>query len=80
MDAHLTFKEYHNRCMKKARAGEARAGEARLKTRTKTYRVVPESMRAVQIACTQVAALYESELWWDPKQGGRRDDLQLLLN
>ena len=36
MDAHLTFKEHHNRCMKKARAAEAR-----LRTLTKTYGVVP---------------------------------------
>jgi hypothetical protein len=75
MDAHLTFKEHHNRCMKKARAAEAR-----LRTLTKTYGVVPESVRAVQVACIQAVALYGSELWWDPKEIGRRDDLQLLLN
>jgi hypothetical protein len=75
MDAHLTFKEHHNRCMKKARAAEAR-----LRTLTKTFVVVPESVRAVQIACVQAVALYGSELWWDPKEVGRRDDLQLLLN
>jgi hypothetical protein len=27
-----------------------------------------------------VVALYWSELWWDPKDVGRRNDLQLLLN
>jgi len=37
-------------------------------------------VRAVQIACIQAVALYESELWWDPEEVGRRDDLQLLLN
>ena len=45
MDAHLTFKEHHNRCMKKARAAEAR-----LQTLTKTYGVVPDSVMAVQVA------------------------------
>jgi hypothetical protein len=75
MDVHLTFKEQHNRCMKKARAAEAR-----LRTLTTTYGIVPESVRAVQVACIQAVALYGSELWWDPKDAGRRDDLQLLLN
>jgi len=75
MDAHLTFKEQHNRCMKKARAAEAR-----LRTLTKTYGVVPESVRAVLVACVQAVALYGSKLWWDPREVGRRDDLQLLLN
>ena len=75
MDAHLTLKEHHNCCMKKARAAEAR-----LRTLTTTYGVVPESVRAVQIACVQAVALYGSELWWDPKEVGRQDDLQLLLN
>ena len=45
MDAHLTFKEHHNRCMKKAREADAR-----LRTLTKTYGVVPESVRAIQMA------------------------------
>jgi len=75
MDAHLTVKEHHNRCMKKASAAEAR-----LRSLTKTYGVVPESVRATQVACVQAVALYGSELWWDPRQVGRRDDLQLLLN
>jgi hypothetical protein len=75
MDAHLTLKEHHNRCMKKARAAEAR-----IRTLTKMYGVLPESVRAFQVACIQAVALYESELWWDPSEAGRRDDLQLLLN
>jgi len=75
MDAHLTFKEHHNRFMKKAMAAEAR-----LCTLTKTYGVVPESVRAVQVACVQAVAPYGCELWWDPREVGRRDDLQLLLN
>jgi len=62
-------------CMKKARETEAR-----LRTLTKTYGVVPESVRAIQVACVQAVALYGSELWWDPSEAGRRDDLQLLLN
>jgi len=44
MDAHLTFKEHHHRCMKKARAAESR-----LQTLTQTCGVVPESVRAVQV-------------------------------
>ena len=32
------------------------------------------------MACVQAVALYGSELWWDPKEAGRRDDLQLLRN
>jgi len=75
MDVHLTFKVHHNRCMKKARAAEARP-----RTLTKTYWVIPESVRGIQIACVQALALYGNELWWDPKEVGRRDDLQLLLN
>jgi len=75
MDAHVTFNGQHNRCMKKARAAEAR-----LRTLTTTYGIVPESVTAVQVACVQAVALCGSELWWDPKEAGRRDDLQLLLN
>jgi hypothetical protein len=75
MDAHLTFKEQHNRCMKKARVAEAR-----LPTLTTTYSVVLESVRAVQVACVQVVGLYGSELWWDPREVGRQDDLYLLPN
>jgi len=75
MDAHLTFKEQHSRCMTKVRAAEAR-----LRTLTKIYGVVPESVRAVQVACVPAVALYGSELWWEPREVGSRDDLQLLLN
>jgi len=75
MDAHLTLKEDHNRCMRRARAAEAK-----LRTLTKTYGVVPESVRAVQVAYVPAVALYGSELSWDPSEAGRRDDLQLLLN
>jgi len=32
------------------------------------------------VACIQVVALYGSELWWDPKDVGRQDNLQLFLN
>jgi hypothetical protein len=58
MDARLTFKEHHNRCMQKARAAEVR-----LRTLTKTYGVVPESVRVIEIACVQAVAPYGSELW-----------------
>jgi len=46
------FKEQHNQCMKKATAAEAR-----LLTLTKIYGVIPESVRAVQVACVQAIAL-----------------------
>jgi len=58
----------------------ARAAEARLRTLTMTYGIVPESVGAVQVACVQAVALYGSELSWNPKEPGRRDVLQLLLN
>ena len=58
MAAHLTWKEHHNRCRRKARAAEGR-----LRTLTKTYGVVPETVRAVQVACIQAVAVYGSELW-----------------
>jgi len=74
-DAHLTFKEHRNRCMTKARAAEAR-----LCTLTKTYGIVPESIRAFQVACVNAVELCGSEPWWHPKDVGRRDDLELLLN
>ena len=75
MAAHLTSKEHHNRWMKNITA----AG-ARLRTLLKTFGVVPESVSAIQVACVQAVALDGSELWWDPKEVDRRDDLQLLLN
>jgi len=75
MYAHLTFKEHHNWCMQKARAAEAR-----LHVLTKMHGIIPEGARAVQIACGQAVALYGCELWWDPKEIGRWEYLQLLLN
>jgi len=75
MDAHLTFKEHHNRCMKKARAADAR-----LRSLTGTHGVVPACVRAVHIACVQAVALYGSKLWSDPTGGSRLVDIQLLLN
>jgi hypothetical protein len=66
MDAHLTFKEHHNRCIKKARAAEA--GQRVL---TRMHTIVPERVWAVQIACVKAVALYGSELWWDTKHIGR---------
>ena len=44
------------------------------------HRIVPERVRAVPIGCVHAVALYGSELCWDPKEIGRREDLQLLLN
>jgi len=75
VDAHLTFMEHHNQCTKKARAGEARIWSL-----PKTYDVVPESVMTVQVPCVQAVAIYGSELWCDPREVGRRHDLQLLLN
>jgi hypothetical protein len=75
MDAHLTFKEHHNQCMKMARAVEAR-----LRVLTKMHVIIPERVRAVLTACVQAIALYGSELWWDPREIGRQEDLQLPLN
>jgi len=75
MVAHLMFKEHHNRCMKKARAAEAR-----LCALTRMHGMVPERVRAVQITCVQAIALDGSALWWDPREIGRRGDLQPLLN
>jgi len=75
MDPHPTLKEHHNCCMKKARAAEAR-----LRTLTRMHGIVPEWVWAVHIACVQAVALYGSKFWWDPKEIGRREHLQLLLN
>jgi len=74
-DAYRSFKQHHNRCMKKARAAEAR-----LRVLTRMHDIVPERAGAVQIACVQAVALYGSEVWWDPKEISRREDLELLLN
>jgi len=75
MDVNLIFKEHHNRCMKKAMAADAR-----VQTLAKTYDVIPESIRAVQVACIRAVALYGSEVCWDPKEIGRRDAHQMLFN
>jgi len=74
MVAHLTFKEHQNRCLKKARAAEAR-----LRSLSNTYVVVQESVRAVTVACIQAVTWYGSEPWRDPNEVGRRHYLQLLL-
>ena len=59
---------------------KARAAEARLRILTKMHGIIPERVRAVQIACIPAVTLYGSELWWDPREIGRREDLQLMLN
>jgi len=56
------------------------AAEAQLRVLIKMHRIITERVRAVHIACIQAIALYGSELWWDPKAIGRREDLQHLLN
>ena len=72
MDIHLTFKEHHNWCMKKARAAEAQ-----LRILMRMHDLILERVRVVLIACVQAVALHGSELCWDPKQTGRREDLLL---
>jgi len=67
MDAQQMFQEQHNRCMKKARAAAAR-----LRTLTMTYGIVPESVRAMQVAFIHAVALDVSEHWWDPKKRAGR--------
>lgn len=42
--------------------------------------ILPERVRSDQKPCVQPVELYRSEVWGDPKDIGRRDDLQLLLN
>jgi len=74
MVADPSFIEHHNQCM-----ANASAAEWRLRSLTGTYGVVQSYERAVQIACYQTGMLYGSELWWDPKGGSRREDLQLVL-
>jgi len=75
MDAHLTFKEHRNRCMKKARLAEAR-----LQNLTNIYGVVLKSISPVEVACVNAVALYGSKLKWDPNKVRRQDDLQPVLN
>jgi len=43
----------------------ASGAEARLQTLTKSYSVVLEVLRTVQVACIQAVTLYGSDLWWD---------------
>jgi predicted phage tail protein len=61
MDANLTFKEDHNRCMQKARAAEAQ-----FRAHTRMHGIVSVRVRAVQIACVQAIKQYESKRRWDP--------------
>jgi hypothetical protein len=58
----------------------ARAAEARVRTLTKLYCIVPERVWAVEVWWIQAVALHESALCWDPREVGRSDDLQCLLN
>jgi len=75
MDAHLTFKEHHNLCMKKARSAEAR-----LRTLTRMHGIVPESVGAAQVAWVEAIALDGRGLWRNQQEIGRREDVQLRLN
>jgi len=53
MDAHLTLKALHNRCMEMARAAEAR-----LRALTRMQGMVPVRVTAIQTACIPAVALY----------------------
>jgi len=75
MDAPVMFKEHHYQCMK-----IERAAEVRLRTLTKTYGFIPESVRAVHVVCIHAVAPFGSQLRWNPREVGTRDNLQLLLN
>jgi len=66
MDAHLTFEDQHYRYLKKPSAAEGT-----LRIFTKTYSVVPECVRAVQVECVQAVTVYGRKLWWDPREVGR---------
>jgi hypothetical protein len=57
----------------------ARAAATRLRALPKPYGAVPESPGAVHVACIEAVTLYVRELWWDYREVGRRDNLQLLL-
>ena len=57
MDAHLTFKEHHSSCLKKARAAEVRQ-----RILMRMHGIVPQRVKAVQIACIQAVALYGCKL------------------
>jgi len=74
MDAHLAFRQHYNQCMQKERATEAL-----LQTLTQPHGVVSASVSAVLMACIQAVVRYGIKLWWDPQEGCRQDDLQLLL-
>jgi len=75
MDAHHTYNEHHIRCMKKAREAEAR-----LHLLMRMHGIILELVRAVQVACVKVVALYGSEIWWNPTDIGRPEDCQLHQN
>jgi len=75
MDAHLTFADNHNRCLK-----TASTAEAPLHALMRMQEIVLERTRAGQIASVQGVVLNGSELWWDPLEIGRREDLQHLLD
>jgi hypothetical protein len=59
---------------------KATAAGARLRVLTTMHRIIPERARAVLIPSVQAVALYGSELWWDQREIGTREGLQLLLN
>ena len=74
-DVHLTLKVNHNQCMKIAQAAEAKLGSL-----TGTYRIVQQSVRAIQVACVRAVAQYRCDPGWGTRDSARRDDLHLPLN
>jgi len=75
MDAHLTFEEHHDRCMK-----TAGAAEAWLLSLTGPHGVIAACGKVAQTSSIEDVALYRSGVWWDPKKGSQWEDIQLLLN
>jgi len=59
---------------------KARTADARLRTLTNRSGLLPDSILGVQVACIKVVARYGTDLWNDPEEVSRRDNLQLLLN
>jgi len=75
MDAHLTFKEQHNRYMKKDWVAEAQ-----LRTVAMILGIVPESVSAVEVASVHAVELNGSKLGCDSQEICRHDALHLLIN
>jgi len=58
----------------------SKIAKVRLQTITIAAMVVPQIVRAVELACVQAVTLHGSQLWFDPGQVSSFNDLELLLN